>query len=96
MKGEEHAMINTPPNHQLFDPDNAKLNPVLHRHAKNAKAQQQAVNTPANTAPVINFTFGQEFADLLCGPGAVPAPNVPPPIYTAPAAPAQMATIPIV
>jgi hypothetical protein len=90
MKGEEQATIDTPPNHRLFDPENAKLNPVLRKRAELAKQQglQQA-----GTAPIINFSFGREFADLLRGPLSTTAANTDPPIYMHPA-PAQNASAP--
>ena len=85
MKGEDHATLETPPNSRHFDPENAMLNPVLRKRAENARVQQAA--NPAPAAPVINFSFGREFADLLRGPAnAMPLvnPNAPPPLYTAP------------
>ena len=100
MKGDEHATLDTPPNHRLFDPENAMLNPVLRKRAEMAKGQQQQAN--AGAAPIINFSFGREFADLLRGPMNAPAAELPiymppgpaqnanappPPIYTAPPAP---------
>src|SRR5215472_15576927 len=88
MQGEERATLNTPPNHRLFDPTNTMLNPVLRKHAELAKTQQQA---SVSTAPVINFTFGRDFADLLRG--NAPAADAEPPIYMPPA-PAQNANTP--
>jgi hypothetical protein len=85
MKGDEYATLETPPNHRLFDPENAKLNPVLRRRAEMAQGQQQA---GAGAAPIINFSFGREFADMLRGRMNTPAANAEPPIYTPPA-PAQ-------
>jgi hypothetical protein len=88
MKGEEHATLNTPPNHQVFDPDSAVLSPVLRKHAADMAKSQQP-----QQAPVINFSFGREFADLLRGPMNAPAANADPPTYMAPA-PAQNANVP--
>ena len=80
MKGDEHATIETPPNHRLFDPENAKLSPVLRKRAELAKQQGQQ----QGAAPIINFSFGRELADLLRGPLNAPAANVDPPIYMPP------------
>jgi hypothetical protein len=52
-----------------------------------AKSQQP------QQAPIINFSFGREFTDLLCGPMNAPAANADPPTYMAPA-PAQNANVP--
>ena len=79
MKSEEDATIEMPPNHQLFDPDNTKLSPVLRKRLENSKTQQAA-----NAAPVINFSFGREFAKAFRGGGPTISPNAPPPVYTAP------------
>jgi hypothetical protein len=90
MKGEDQATIESPPNHRRFDPDTAMLNPVLRKCAENANANANARDQQAtNAAPVINFSFGREFADLIRGPAnALPLanPNAPPPLYTGPPA----------
>jgi hypothetical protein len=82
MKGEEHAALDRPPNHHLFDPKNTKVSPVLRRRLENTKAQQVA-----NVAPVINFSFTRDFAEAFRGGGPTIPPNrdPPPPVYTAPA-----------
>lgn len=91
MKGEEHAVIDRPPNHRLFDPglENSKLTPVLRKRLENNKAL--ATNVATNAAPVINVTFGREFTDLIQGRDAANAApqNAPPPVYTDPPIPVQ-------
>ena len=88
MKGDEHATIETPLNHRLFDPENTKLSPVLRKRAELAKQQGQQ----QGAAPIINFSFGRELANLLCGPLNAPAANVDPPVYLPPgSAPIYMA-----
>jgi len=86
---DEQATIDTPPNHRLFDQENAVLNPVL-RKRMNKQQQQEA---GASAAPIINFSFGKEFADLFRGPAAANNTNAEPPVYTPPV-PAQNANPP--
>ena len=47
------------------------LNPVLRKHAEMIKDQQAGTGI----APIINFSFGREFADLIHGPMNAPAAN---------------------
>ena len=87
---DKQATIDTPPNHRLFDQENAILNPVLRKRMNRQQQEQQQQQQQAGTgaAPIINFSFGKEFTDLFRGPAAANAANAEPPIYTPPV-PAQ-------
>jgi hypothetical protein len=79
-KEASNAMIDKPPNHQLFDPK--AISPVLQCRLD---AQAKTVTEPASSTPVVNITFGNEFANLFKSNHT--APNTiseigPVPIYT--------------
>jgi hypothetical protein len=79
LKGDEHASLQRPPNHKLFDTTAKPISPVLQRH-------MAAQNAPSgSSAPVFNFTLGNEIINILRPPASQPivAP-VPPPANIAP------------
>ncbi|KAG1837958.1 hypothetical protein C8R48DRAFT_666962 [Suillus tomentosus] len=59
-KEASNATIDKPPNHRLFDPK--AISPVLQRRLD---AQAKTVTEPASSTPVVNVTFGNEFASLF-------------------------------
>lgn len=71
-KDSDEATLEKPPNHRLFD-TKATISPVLQHRLD---AQRKTVSQAATSAPVINLTFGNEFATLFKPPIA-PAPNAP-------------------
>jgi hypothetical protein len=80
LKGDEHATIDKPPNHKLFDLSNAKISPVMQCRLDN----QNTKNAPAPS--IINVSFGKEFVNMLQGPPLVQA-DVPTSPQTAPRSP---------
>jgi hypothetical protein len=63
MKGEDHASLEKPPNHRLFDAEHIAMSPVLKRRLDAQKAT--AVAAAPAAAPVFNFTIGNDLANLL-------------------------------
>ena len=63
MKGEDHALLEKPPNHRLFDAEHIAMSPVLKRRLDAQKAT--AVAAAPVAAPVFNFTIGNDLVDLL-------------------------------
>jgi hypothetical protein len=59
-KEASKATIDKPPNHRLFDPK--AISPVLQRRLD---AQAKTATGPASSTPVVNVTFGNEFAGLF-------------------------------
>jgi hypothetical protein len=60
MKGEDHASLEKPPNHSLFDAKHIAMSPVLKRRLNAQKAAAARV-----AAPVFNFTIRNDLVDLL-------------------------------
>jgi hypothetical protein len=87
LKGEECASLQKPPNHKLFDGP-PQLSPVLQRRLDAQNAKSNAPNAPS--APVFNFTIGNELVDLFRPSRPAPAPQhplAPQPVPAAPPAP---------
>jgi hypothetical protein len=65
LRGETYATLETPPNSRLFDTGRA-ISPVLKQHLKdNAKANATAPAPVVASAPVFNFSIGNEVARLF-------------------------------
>jgi hypothetical protein len=90
LKGEEHATIEKPPNHRLFDTN--QQSPILQRRLNN---QNQKNTSESSTAPIFNLTIGNDIVHRFLGsqpPQAhadLPLPLAPQPPH--PAAPAPLA-----
>lgn len=88
LKGEDHATVEKPPNHRLFDTTSLQ-SPVLQRRLN----MQNQKNT-SSTAPVFNLTIGNDIVNQLLGhradfpgpPPLAPHPAAPGPVPLAPAA----------
>ena len=74
LKNDNSASLEKPPNHRLFDPSDKGLSPVLQRHQVAMSAQSGSA--AGSSAPIINFTLGNEALNFLCP--LVPQPAVPP------------------
>jgi hypothetical protein len=78
MKEDGSATLRKPPNHRLFDISGPAISPVLQKRI----AAQKAAST-ASSAPVFNFTLGNEVVELFRprvpvppNPIALQAPNI--------------------
>jgi len=66
LKGNEHASLQRPPNHKLFDTTAKPISTVLQR-------RMAAQNSPSgSSAPIFNFTLGNEIINILCPPAPQP------------------------
>jgi hypothetical protein len=90
LKGEAHATLEKPPNHKLFD-GSQQLSPVLQRRLDAQNAKSNAPNAPS--APVFNFTIGNELVDLFRPSRPAPAPQHAPAAPLAPAYDLQCPTL---
>jgi hypothetical protein len=73
LKGEEHATLQKPPNHKLFDATKKAISPVLQRRMANQNAA-----AGSSSAPVFNFTLGNDLLNILRPPN--PAQEAPAPV----------------
>ena len=90
MKGDEHATLERPPNHRLFDAEHIAMSPVLKRRLEAQKAATVAAAPVA--APVFNFTIGNDLVELLCPAMCDRVQD--PPSYRAVDVPANLAPVP--
>ena len=80
LKGKEHATIEKPPNHRLFD--TSPQSPILQCRL-NAQNQKNA----SSSAPIFNLTIGNDIVHRLLGPHCDHDADLPPPVAPHPAAP---------
>lgn len=71
LKGAEHATIEKPPNHRLFD--TGLQSPILQRRLN----MQNQKNT-SSTAPIFNLTIGNDIVHQLLGPRGTDLPPLAP------------------
>lgn len=65
------ATVDKPPNHRLFDAKKSSLSPVLQRHLD---MQSKASASTQASAPIFNFTIGNELTSLFRPQVPLPVP----------------------
>ena len=73
LKNDDSATLEKPPNHRLFDPSDQGLSPVLQR--RQAAMCAKSSGATSSSAPIINFTLGNEALNFLRP--LVPQPPIP-------------------